>query len=215
MNRQQQESLLTHRDRAKQLIDFSHLKYGVFHPTDIDGVIEYKDMLYIFFEFKYQDAVFPVGQRLCLERLCNDAFKAGKQAIAIVARHSETDANIDVDAGRTRVDEVYYSGKWIKSKPMLAQTLVDNYIKLRFYTEDREMDKTTICRHYCEYCGKNTDKCKSCGDFMRNIKVSEEARELMAEKVIAPPAKLYEALVAQAIADFAVRTDEKKDGGAK
>ena len=53
----------------RQLIDFKGLDIdGYIYPTDIDGMIEYKDSEYIIFEIKYGDDVMPLGQRLALLR---------------------------------------------------------------------------------------------------------------------------------------------------
>ena len=41
--------VIQNRDRKKQIIDFSGLKYGKITPTDIDGLIEYKDKAMMFF----------------------------------------------------------------------------------------------------------------------------------------------------------------------
>ena len=56
-------------DRARQLIDFSGLRYNKITPTDIDGFIEYHDEAIVFMEFKYGNAELPYGQKLALERL--------------------------------------------------------------------------------------------------------------------------------------------------
>jgi len=34
---------IEHRDRARQIRDFSNLRYGNITPTDIDGLIEYQN----------------------------------------------------------------------------------------------------------------------------------------------------------------------------
>ena len=48
----------------KQLIDFKGCSVGNgMYPTDIDGLIEYKDSEYIIFEVKYGSAEVPVGQK--------------------------------------------------------------------------------------------------------------------------------------------------------
>jgi len=45
-------SYIIHRDRARQLIDFSNLRFGTRMPTDIDGCFEYDDRAMILLEFK-------------------------------------------------------------------------------------------------------------------------------------------------------------------
>lgn len=58
--------------KMRQLIDFRDLNIdGYIYPTDIDGVIEYKDSEYILFEFKYGHADLPAGQKLALQRMAD------------------------------------------------------------------------------------------------------------------------------------------------
>ena len=48
------ESRIHNKRKMKQLIDFKGCAVdGGMYPTDIDGVIEYKDSKYIIFEVKY------------------------------------------------------------------------------------------------------------------------------------------------------------------
>ena len=69
----------------KQLIDFQGLAVDEYiYPTDIDGLIEYKDSEYIIFEVKYGDAEVPFGQKLALQRMVDDFTKTGKQAVVLV-----------------------------------------------------------------------------------------------------------------------------------
>ena len=65
------ESRIHNKRKMKQLIDFKGCAVdGGMYPTDIDGVIEYKDSKYIIFEVKYGDSEIPIGQRLALQRMC-------------------------------------------------------------------------------------------------------------------------------------------------
>lgn len=74
------ESRIHNRHKMKQLIDFKGCAVdGGMYPTDIDGVIEYKDSKYIIFEVKYGDSEIPIGQRLALQRMVDDFTKSGKQ----------------------------------------------------------------------------------------------------------------------------------------
>ena len=56
------ESLVKYRERAKQIIDFTGLQWDTITPTDIDGLIEYKNKAMVFMEFKHNDAQMPKGQ---------------------------------------------------------------------------------------------------------------------------------------------------------
>ena len=56
------QSRINNPDRMKQLIDFKGLEVdGYIYPTDIDGLLEYKDSEYIIFEVKYGNAEAPFG----------------------------------------------------------------------------------------------------------------------------------------------------------
>ena len=99
---------IKHRERSRQINDFSNLAlpYNI-TPTDIDGLIEYRNEKYIFFEVKYRDAPMPYGQKLALERLVADTSMGRKKAIAIVCEHDVHDTADDVDVSQTFVREVY------------------------------------------------------------------------------------------------------------
>ena len=71
------ESRIHNKRKMKQLIDFKGCAVdGGMYPTDIDGVIEYKDSKYIIFEVKYGDSEIPIGQRLALQRMVDDFTKS-------------------------------------------------------------------------------------------------------------------------------------------
>jgi len=46
--------VIKYRGRARQIIDFRGLTYGNITPTDIDGLIEYKDKCILLIEIKHQ-----------------------------------------------------------------------------------------------------------------------------------------------------------------
>ena len=95
--------------RAKQLIDFQGLDIdGYIYPTDIDGLIEYKDSEYIIFEVKYGDAEVPLGQKLALQRMVDDFTKIGKQAVVFICEHEVRDTDRPVIAAWCKVREIYY-----------------------------------------------------------------------------------------------------------
>lgn len=107
-----QQSRIQNPERMKQLIDFKGLDIdGYIYPTDIDGLIEYKDSEYIIFEIKYGDAVVPIGQRLALQRMVDDFTKAGKQAVAFICEHTVRDSSKQVVAAWCKVREIYYGGE--------------------------------------------------------------------------------------------------------
>lgn len=104
--------------RMKQLIDFSGLSIdGYLYPTDIDGIIEYKDSEYIVFEVKHGSAEVPIGQKLALQRMVDDFTKVGKSAVAFICEHTVHDANKPVVAAWCRVREIYYGKEKEWRKP--------------------------------------------------------------------------------------------------
>lgn len=73
------------------------MKYpGNITPTDIDGVIEYQDRIWVLYEAKLSGKEVPYGQRLALARFVSDAAKAGKMAIAMIVGHENEDPCDDI-----------------------------------------------------------------------------------------------------------------------
>lgn len=110
------------RPRAKQLRDYSGLRFGKITPTDIDGLIEYKNKAYVILELKYGDTELPFGQRLALERLTDDLEQVGKPTLCIVATHDTHDCNKDIDAANTIVTKYRLKREWIPLSPDLEVT---------------------------------------------------------------------------------------------
>jgi Holliday junction resolvase-like predicted endonuclease len=99
-------------ERKQQINDFSKLIIGKITPTDIDGVIEYKNKAYVFIEVKYNEAELPDGQRIALERMSKDLDKSGKQTMILVAQHSVADTSVSVDVAKCQVRKYYYKSNW-------------------------------------------------------------------------------------------------------
>ena len=125
---------IKHTKRAQQINDFSGLNMGYnITPTDIDGLIEYRNQKYVFFEVKYQQAELPYGQRLALERLVVDTAKSGKKSIAIVCEHDVKYTDEDVDVAIAKVREVYSyrTRKWtMPAKYTTVKQLIQMFIEM-------------------------------------------------------------------------------------
>lgn len=104
--------------RKQQINDFSGLLFGKITPTDLDGIIEYHNKAYIFFEIKYGDVELLYGQKLCLERLVRDTVKSGKHAVALILEHNIHDTSQSVPVADCSVREIYYKieNGWIPPK---------------------------------------------------------------------------------------------------
>ena len=111
-----------HIERAQQINSFKNMKYGKITPTDMDGMIEYKNKAYIFLEVKYKDKTLPFGQKLALERLVKDT-SINKYSIAIVCEHYIDDTRKQIDVADCNVRELYLSGENKWRPPAIAMTV--------------------------------------------------------------------------------------------
>lgn len=109
-----------------QVRDFSGIRYGSIYPTDLDGLIEYHNKCFVFIETKYGDAELPGGQRLALERLCDDMQRT-KPALLIICSHNSSG---DIDMANTIAREFRYRFEWttcntrITTKDLITRFLV-------------------------------------------------------------------------------------------
>ena len=112
-------SLFTNPKRAKQLLDFSGLKTpnSPIFPTDIDGLIELWDKGYFIIEIKYNGKEVPFGQRLALERMAVDFYKAGKVSLVVVADHYVADPEEMVSVADCIVRGLYWGQEAHWEKP--------------------------------------------------------------------------------------------------
>lgn len=116
---------IDNRERAKQLRNFSGLRYGNITPTDIDGLIEYKNIAYVIIETKFGDAQLPLGQLIALERLCDD-LQNYKHTILIISKHNHP-VTEDIDLANSIVIKYRWMRKWIEmcNNPYTVRKLID------------------------------------------------------------------------------------------
>jgi len=117
------------RSRARQLNDFSGLvfDYGI-SPTDIDGLIEYRDSCYIFIELKSKGKSMSRGQAMAFQRLTDD-LQITKPTIFILAEHETEDEEQDVDAANCIVSWHRYNHTWFPGSKETVRQLCDRFIK--------------------------------------------------------------------------------------
>lgn len=127
------ESRINNPHKMRQLIDFKGCSVGEgMYPTDIDGLIEYKDSEYILFEVKFSGAPVPIGQRLAIQRMIDDFTKVGKQAVALICDHTVRDPNKPVVMAWCKVREIYYGREkqWrAPDKEITVKEAVDSFRK--------------------------------------------------------------------------------------
>lgn len=100
---------IRNRSFANQVKDFSGLRFGNITPTDIDGLLDFHGRAWVKMEFKHGDSQLPHGQRLALERLCDDCERSGKPSLLLIARHDTTG---DIDCAGAHVVEFRWRYKW-------------------------------------------------------------------------------------------------------
>ena len=102
--------VIKYRGRARQIIDFRGLTYGNITPTDIDGLIEYKDKCILLIEIKHQSKPgLDFGQRVAFERVCTGM---NKPTLLLHAVHNEPVQN-DIDAADCVVHRYFWKKKWL------------------------------------------------------------------------------------------------------
>ena len=116
------------RDRARQLRDYSGLRFGNITPTDIDGLIEYHGKAFVIIELKYGDADVPFGQMLALERLTDDL---SKPALCIIANHDITNPEEDIDVANCIVSQYRFKGSWrLPQRQRTVKEIITLFFKL-------------------------------------------------------------------------------------
>jgi hypothetical protein len=104
-----ERGVIEHRERARQIVSFAGLRFGNITPTDIDGLIEYKNCCFLLLELKhYSRPELPYGQRLALERLAASLAKPTLLLHGIHYTHPEQ----DIDAAECDVYRYFWGGEW-------------------------------------------------------------------------------------------------------
>lgn len=111
---------------------------GVYHPADIDGILQFSakthpmsekyNQAVLIYEFKNQHAFMPIGQKILLESLINAIQQSGGFSVAVVVRHHVDNPVIDVDGGAGIVTEYYYDGEWRTCHSMSAIEFTDLFL---------------------------------------------------------------------------------------
>ena len=119
---------IRNREQAKQLRDFSQLRWGNITPTDIDAYFEMNNQIFVFIEIKYGSKEMLRGQALALERLV-DVVGETKDAILIIGSHDYT-PETDIDAGFCKVKKYRTRNEWRKPlREITVKEITDIFIK--------------------------------------------------------------------------------------
>ena len=113
------------RKRARQLRDFTGLRWGNITPTDIDGALDFRDIVKVYMEAKVHGEELPEGQRKFLERECDGMAMAGKVAVVLVLDH-DTPPEEAIPFATCPVREYRFEGHWQKPmRPIECKAAID------------------------------------------------------------------------------------------
>lgn len=121
--------VINNRDRARQIKDYSGLRYDKITPTDIDGFIDFGNKHFVILEYKLVGTEIPYGQKLALVRLCDAAEAGGVDSWLLIADHGVRDCNEDIDCAMGIVRQYYHNHVW--RDPMSQTTVFDAIQMLR------------------------------------------------------------------------------------
>jgi len=118
--------VIRNREYGTQVRDYSGLRFGNITPTDIDGLIEYRNQAYVIIETKFASAPLPFGQRLALERLSDDLAKVKPNIVVVCSHHNEA----DIDVANAVVSEFRWKARWnVPETETTAGDLVHRFVK--------------------------------------------------------------------------------------
>lgn len=120
---------IQYRERSRQIIDYSGLKYKNITPSDIDGFFEHANKTFVFYEYKLNDAPIAKGQELAFTRVIDGLAASGKNAIFFVCRHDVENSEKDINAANAIVDKFYWNNKWYNGNGDTVKNFTDRFMK--------------------------------------------------------------------------------------
>jgi len=120
---------IKNKDFARQIRDFRKLKYINVTPTDLDGLIEFNNCIFIFIETKYfKKPELPDGQKRALVNLVDSVFEASKKGLLIIATHNKP-SNESIPFHNCKVIKYRSRKHWYSPKEITVKKLIDSYLK--------------------------------------------------------------------------------------
>ena len=131
------------RERGRQIIDFSGIRYGNITPTDIDGFFEKENRIFVFYEYKLPNADMPRGQELALTRVVDGLSAAGKSAVLFLCRHDTYAPEVDIKADEAIVEKLYWNKRWHKGRGLTVKEQTDRFMRwAESFKDDAKEGKT-------------------------------------------------------------------------
>lgn len=134
---QAERGVIKNRSYARQINNFSGLRYGTITPTDLDVCLEFHGKLFIFGEIKYGGAVVPRGQMVFLERLCKAMHqKPLRYCFGVIADHHHAPTE-DIDTHDAIVRAIWQNGRFMQpmTPGLTVRAAVDRMVS---YVEKQE-----------------------------------------------------------------------------
>lgn len=120
-------SLIRNTNEVVKAIDFTGVQNKLIHPSDIDAVLEFDNRILILIEVKQMGAPIPTGQRILLERLCDNWNTYSSVVLKVEYLPEQSDATrIPLDV--CVVTEFYYQSRWQKLKNPIALVRFINHL---------------------------------------------------------------------------------------
>ena len=134
-----------------QEIDYSGCRIGKCTPSDIDGITEYNNKLFVAFELKYGAATMGHGQETMLTRLAAGHTKP----FFILLIHHQTPATESIDVGNCLVTSFYsnQNKKWNVTKKNITVKEAIDILYTTYVDEsyiENEKAKQTVYNKYCK-----------------------------------------------------------------
>lgn len=99
-------------ERASQLIEFAGIRFENASPSDIDGLLEIHNKMFVLLEYKHASAPpMSCGQRKAIGRVTDQLGLNGKHSCALIAKHWYPVGMI-IEGANAIVMEVRWNGQW-------------------------------------------------------------------------------------------------------
>lgn len=125
--------VIAYPQRARQLNDFSGLRYGTITPTDVDVLIDLGNRHFVVAEIKGAGVRMPFGQELAFTRLVDCVQDAGKYGLLLEAEHQEPDSERAINVAECLVRRYYVERRWsdVVGGTLTVRRAIDEFLRVR------------------------------------------------------------------------------------
>jgi hypothetical protein len=125
---------IQNRERAKQLRDYTGLRWNNITPTDIDGFIDFQGRFFIYFELKSKGKDISTGQKIAFENIIKNA---KEKTFVIIGEHNQKECDNDINAADCNVVKFIcnlktLNNKWIPIKKEISLKCFIDYLIITY-----------------------------------------------------------------------------------